>query len=55
MKLKEILDTLDDYCDGTEDLYNKEIHELTDDEAEHLTVKEFLLNLLMEYQEDLKE
>jgi len=46
MTLEEILDQLDELNDSYEDIYNREIHELSDEESEQLTVKEFLLRLL---------
>ena len=48
MKLDKLLKKIDEYNDGIEDLYDKTLHELTDEESEKLTVKEFLLNLLKE-------
>jgi len=46
MKLEEILEQLDELNDSYEDLYNREIHDLSDEESEQLTVKEFLLKLI---------
>jgi len=46
MKLEEILEQLDELNDSYEDLYNREIHGLSDEESEQLTVKEFLLKLI---------
>ncbi len=46
MTLKEILNKLDEVNDSYEDIYNKELHELLDEDSEKLTVKEFLLKLL---------
>ena len=45
--LKEIIEEIDEYCDGTEDLYNNAIHELTDDDSEQLTIRQFLIKLLL--------
>ena len=54
MNLKEIQDAIevkyahnDEYCEMFDDIYNK-IFELSDEESERLTVKEFLLNLMKE-------
>jgi recombinational DNA repair protein (RecF pathway) len=52
MKLNEILDKLDEYNDIYEDLYNRELHDLSDEDSEKLTVKEFLLLLLDENSDD---
>jgi hypothetical protein len=41
MKLKTILDELNT------DIYNKPMHELLDEESNELTVKDFLLNVLL--------
>ncbi len=46
MKIEEILEQLDELNDSYEDLYNREIHDLSDEESEQLTVKEFLLKLI---------
>jgi hypothetical protein len=51
-KLNEILDELDEYNDIYEDLYNRELHDLSDEDSEKLTVKEFLLLLLDENSDD---
>jgi len=46
-----ILKELDEHNDSNEDLYNREIHDLSDEDSEVLTVKEFLLQILT--QEDV--
>lgn len=50
MNLKEILVILDEVNDSYEDIYNTAIHELSDQKSEELTVKEFLLEKLKEYE-----
>lgn len=45
LNITEILDKLDELNDSYEDLYNRELHKLTDEESETLTVKEFLINI----------
>jgi hypothetical protein len=51
MELDELLNEIDEFNDGIEDTYNMALHNLTEEEAEKLTVKEFLLNLLKEHTE----
>jgi len=46
INISEILDNLDEFNDSYEDIYNNALHNLSDEESEKLTVKEFLLQLL---------
>ena len=48
MTLKEILNKLDEVNDSYEDIYNRELHNLSEEDSEKLTVKEFLSKLLEE-------
>lgn len=50
--IQEIIEEIDEYCDGNEDLYNGAIHQLTDEESEQLTVREFLVRILLRCKED---
>lgn len=52
MTKTEILNKLDEYNDGIEDLYNYALHELENGDAENLNVKEFLESLLKGMEED---
>jgi len=51
MTIDQILNKLDECNDSYEDLYNRELHRLSDKDSEKLTVKEFLLQLLNQEEE----
>ncbi len=46
MTLEEILNKLDEVNDSYEDIYKRELHNLSEEDSEKLTVKEFLSKLL---------
>ena len=48
MHIDDLLKKLEEYNDSYEDIFNRELHNLTDEESEQLTVKEFLLKILGE-------
>jgi len=54
MTLETMLDKLDELNDDYENLYDREIHNLSDKESEELTVKDFILNILFDQEELIK-
>lgn len=44
--IEELLEAIDDYNDGDEDIYNNALHDLADGDGENMSVKDFLLDLL---------
>lgn len=51
MTISELLNKLDEYNDSYEDLYNKALHELTENDGD-FTIKQFLESLLEDQEED---
>jgi hypothetical protein len=49
--IEELLEEIDEYNDGIEDIYNKALHDLPDGDGENLSVKDFLLMLLEQCKE----
>ena len=56
MEFKEIFDKIDiNYNDGFDDIFYKELRELSNEDSEKLTVKEFLTNILNYWEEQFKD
>jgi len=49
--IEELLEAIDDYNDGNEDIYNTALHDLADGDGENLSVKDFLSMLLEQCRE----
>lgn len=47
MKIDDLLNEIDAYNDGDEDIYNTALHELVEDDGD-FTIRQFLENLLKE-------